>query len=40
MDFWPAFELSRFDVHKILIEKYDVILSEKPDYVIFGEFGG
>ena len=40
MDFWPAFELKKFDVHKILIEKYDVVLSETPDYVIFGEFGG
>ena len=40
MDFWPAFELERFDVHKILKEKYEVILSENPDYVIFGEFGG
>ena len=40
MDFWPAFVLERFDVHKILIEKYEVIISDKPDYVIFGEFGG
>ena len=40
MDFWPAFQLSRFDVHKILIEKYEVIESETPDYVIFSEFGG
>jgi hypothetical protein len=40
MDFWPAFVLSRFDVHKILLEKYDVIESENPDYVIFSEFGG
>ena len=40
MDFWPAFELSRFDVHRILLERYEVIESDKPDYVIFGEFGG
>ena len=40
MDFWPAFELERFDVHRILKEKYEVIISENPDYVIFGEFGG
>ena len=39
MDFWPAFELDRFDVHKILLEKYEVIISDTPDYVIFGEFG-
>ena len=40
MDFWPAFELSRFDVHRILLERYDVVQSDTPDYVIFGEFGG
>ena len=40
MDFWPAFQLERFDVHRILLEKYDVVLSDNPDYVIFGEFGG
>ena len=40
MDFWPAFELSRFDVHRILLERYEVIESDTPDYVIFGEFGG
>jgi hypothetical protein len=40
MDFWPAFVVSRFDIHKILLEKYDVIESENPDYVIFSEFGG
>ena len=40
MDFWPAFRLERFDVHRILLEKYDVVLSDNPDYVIFGEFGG
>ena len=40
MDFWPAFELEKFDVHRILKEKYEVVISETPDYVIFGEFGG
>ena len=40
MDFWPAFKLEKFDVHKILLEKYEVIESETPDYVIFGQFGG
>ena len=40
MDFWPAFVLSRFDVHRILLERYEVIESDNPDYVIFGEFGG
>ena len=40
MDFWPAFKLERFDVHRILLERYEVIQSDNPDYVIFGEFGG
>ena len=40
MDFWPAFVLERFDVHKILCEKYRVMASNNPDYVIFGQFGG
>ena len=40
MDFWPAFKLEKFDVHKILCEKYRVIESNNPDYVIFGQFGG
>ena len=40
MDFWPAFVLKKFDVHKILIEKYEVIESDTPDYVIFSQFGG
>ena len=40
MDFWPAFKLENFDVHKILIEKYNVNISETPDYVIFSQFGG
>jgi hypothetical protein len=40
MDFWPAFIYTDFDVHKILTEKYNVVLSDNPDYVIFGEFGG
>ena len=40
MDFWPAFKLEKFDVHEILLEKYEVIESETPDYVIFGQFGG
>ena len=39
MDFWPAFVLKKFDVHKILLEKYEVIQSSTPDYVIFSQFG-
>ena len=39
MDFWPLFKFKNFDVHKILMEKYDVVLSETPDYVIFNQFG-
>ena len=40
MDFWPAFRLERFDVHRILKERYEVIFSDYPDYVVFSEFGG
>ena len=40
MDFWPAFRLERFDVHRILKERYEVIFSDYPAYVIFSEFGG
>ena len=39
MDFWPAFKIEKFDVHKILLEKYEVIITDNPDYIIFGEFG-
>ena len=35
MDFWPAFRLERFDVHRILKERYEVIFSDYPDYVVF-----
>ena len=40
MDFWPAFKIENFDVHKILLEKYEVIFTEQPDYIVFSEFGG
>ena len=39
MDFWPNFKYENFDIHNILKERYEVILSDKPDYVIFSEFG-
>ena len=39
MDFWPAFKLEKFDIHDILKERYDVVISDEPDYVFFGEFG-
>jgi len=40
MDFWPAFKIEEFDIHDILNERYEVILSENPDYVFFGNFWG
>ena len=40
MDFWPAFKIENFDVHKILLEKYEVIFTDQPDYIVFSEFGG
>ena len=39
LDFWPNFKIEKFDIHHILQERYEVILSDTPDYVFFGEFG-
>ena len=39
VDFWPAFKLENFDVHDILKERYEVILSDTPDYIFFSDFG-
>ena len=40
IDFWPSFKIKKFDVHNILKEKYDVVITEKnPDYLFFGQFG-
>ena len=40
INFSPFLELNKFDIHNILLEKYDVIISNKPDYLIFGQFLG
>ena len=39
VDFWPSFKIENFDIHHILQERYEVIISDKPEYVFFGEFG-
>ena len=39
IDFWPSFKIENFDIHHILQERYEVIISDKPEYVFFGEFG-
>ena len=39
VDFWPNFKLKKFDIHKILKEKYDIVVSDNPDYLFFGQFG-
>ena len=39
MDFWFNFEPENLDIHRIINERYEVIISDNPDYVIFGEFG-
>ena len=39
MDFWPSFKIDEFDIHNILKERYQVIQSENPDYIFFGNFG-
>ena len=40
LDFWPDFKYEDSNIHKILEEKYEVVLSQKPDYIIFSEYGG
>ena len=39
IDFWSNFNLKNFDIHQILKEKYQVVISDNPDYVFFGQFG-
>ena len=39
LDFWPSFEKKKFDIHNILKERYRVVITNKPDYVFFGQFG-
>lgn len=39
MDFWNGFQYKNFPFHKILEERYEVIISDKPDYIIFDQFG-
>jgi len=39
MDFWDGFRYKNFHFHKILEERYEVIISDKPDYIIFDQFG-
>ena len=39
IDFLPLFQINKFDIHNILLERYDVIISDQPDYLIFGQFG-
>ena len=47
LDFWTNFSLKKFDIHKIILEKYNVKLlndsnskiTDDPDFIIFSCFG-
>lgn len=39
VDFWPEFEISNNVFLKFLKEKYNVLLSDNPDYIIYSVFG-
>ena len=39
MDFWPGFNYHHFELFSILKERYEVIVSENPDYIIYDKFG-
>lgn len=38
-DFWPDFDLPNFMFYKLLIERYDVTISEKPDLLFYSIYG-
>lgn len=39
VDFWPGFELIEFRIFILLREKYEVVLDENPDYIIYSVYG-
>ena len=39
VDFWPGFKVEEFYLYKILKEKYNVVFSEEPEYLIYSCFG-
>ena len=39
VDFWPEFDIARNVFLDILKEKYNVLLSDNPDYIIYSVFG-
>ena len=40
LDFWPYFKYEDFEIQKILEERYEVVITQKPDYIIYSEYGG
>lgn len=38
-DFYDGFEYKKFDIYKILSKRYEVIISEEPEYLIFSVWG-
>ena len=39
MDFWESFRYKEFILYQILEKHYNVIISDKPDYIIYSSFG-
>ena len=39
VDFWDGFDYKTSIIYKILAEKYDVVISKKPEYVFYGPYG-
>ena len=37
-DFWPDFDLPNFMFYKLLLEKYNVIISDKPDLLFYSVY--
>lgn len=39
VDFWPNYDIKNHMIYKSIIKKYDVILSDDPDYLFYSVFG-
>ena len=39
LDFWSGFDYQNFELYSFLKERYEVILSDNPDYIIYDIFG-
>ena len=39
VDFWDSFKKEEFYIYQFLCKKYNVVIAEKPDYLIYSSFG-